>query len=146
VVGDNVLDEVEEEREERKWWALRLSEVRADVETEKEIDRMVEQLRSGASSEREREKLSSNSSPLLGGNGVASNRWSNINPNGAVSLGLKGGRKVREGVKVVKSSSSGTPPLGNRSSVSYTQASKENFGSSSNSGNGGGGVFAKRNR
>lgn len=46
VVGDSVLDEVEEEREERRWWALRLSEVRQELSAEKEIDSMVESLRS----------------------------------------------------------------------------------------------------
>lgn len=136
VVGDNVLDEVEEEREERKWWALRLSEVRADVETEREIDRMVEQLRSGSDNRMATSaRASPNSSPLLGGNGLASHRWSTASPNGVVSLGLKGGRKVREGVKVVKSGN-GTPPMGQ-----YQSSSKENINNTS-----GAGVFKRRER
>lgn len=41
-VGNSVLDDVEEEREERRWWTLRLAEVRRDAQAQRDIDAMVE--------------------------------------------------------------------------------------------------------
>jgi hypothetical protein len=42
VVGDNVLDDLEEDGEERRWWSLRLNEIRGERESDAELNSLVE--------------------------------------------------------------------------------------------------------
>ncbi|KAE8271173.1 hypothetical protein A4X09_0g1145 [Tilletia walkeri] len=88
VVGFGILDEAEEEREERRWWALRLTEVRQAAEADREIDAMVEQLRSDTSS--------SHHSPALS---IMSDQQQMLTRQNTTG----GRRKVRQGVPVLRS-------------------------------------------
>ncbi|KAK0554100.1 hypothetical protein OC861_002233 [Tilletia horrida] len=90
VVGFGILDETEEEKEERRWWALRLTEVRQAAEAEREIDAMVERLHS--------DLPRSSSSADSNSHSTSYHNMHNIAP----AVGAR--RKVRQGLPVLKSS------------------------------------------
>ncbi|KAL9937769.1 hypothetical protein V8E36_003314 [Tilletia maclaganii] len=94
VVGFGILDEAEEEREERRWWALRLVEIRQAAEAEREIDAMVEQLRSDGPGNTNSPAASASSDPQLSRRPAAGVR-----------------RKVRQGMPVLRSEAA-APAIG----------------------------------
>ncbi|KAK0538454.1 hypothetical protein OC835_001435 [Tilletia horrida] len=96
VVGFGILDEAEEEREERRWWALRLSEVRQAAEAEREIDAMVKQLRSDDSTSSSGTSVAFGASP----DAMQFQLHQQVRHPGATG-GAR--RKVRQGLPVLRS-------------------------------------------
>ncbi|CAD6906892.1 unnamed protein product [Tilletia controversa] len=97
VVGFGILDEAEEEREERRWWALRLTEVRQAAEADREIDAMAEQIRSDMSCGHNYQHHHSSSPTMSVLSDPQQQMLSRQVTNG-------GRRKVRQGIPVLRSS------------------------------------------
>ncbi|KAL9939382.1 hypothetical protein V8E36_002195 [Tilletia maclaganii] len=107
VVGFGVLDEVEEEREERRWWSLRLADIRLDADANREIDLMVKNLRDAESSS----SSPSSYSPPSTSAGVSPDSSSSRFDSGQAAAALQRAngvrRKVRQGLPILRTTDSG---------------------------------------